>query len=491
MCTILVVLVSTTAMAGDLPEPLLRMLENRETLFDTAQIEWSHETSSPEVPKSHRYYTSRYAGSDYLLVDFGDENGCQRIDACKDGLAMAYSENRILFRWDEQDQWMHRRDDIGAGYSDPGAEYFHHQPDPRSFGLLPELPGYHTREHLSVPSVVEMAIPDDAAFETRVMPDGKYAVTMSSEGGAIKWMLDPDVAWQPVSVERFHLNRGQLVPVRIAEMEYAPFGDRWFLKQATFRDDRTKRETVVRVRHARFDEPDLQEGFELAAALEMLPGTNLTHHRASGSGVLEIFDGERGVTTAEMNARILDRDWPDSSAFLELVNRWKTDAPGKKPYDFYDVSLARSKSVGLWEPYTRQFILRAALNEAQEEEAWRILAQCQQLARDMQKKDAAMADGLRNTEAEISKVTLQLRKDATDPAEKQAAIDRLRQLEERRGELAAPLDAIFEQRLQPGLDRLLTPEQRRRMQQRDAQRGAVERGAPQSGGAAPAPQAVP
>lgn len=104
----------------------------------------------------------------------------------------------------------------------------------------------------------------------------------------------------------------------------------------------------------------------------------------------------------------------------------------------------------VWDTYTRNFIEKYELNEAQAQKAESILQRCKQ-----QGKQVVMRSEKRL--AEIDSQIAELRK--TKSRDKSHAAN-LQKLETQRGELLKPLTAIFEKRLKPQLDKLPTRAQR-------------------------------
>ncbi|MEW6250397.1 MAG: hypothetical protein AB1716_07105 [Planctomycetota bacterium] len=101
-----------------------------------------------------------------------------------------------------------------------------------------------------------------------------------------------------------------------------------------------------------------------------------------------------------------------------------------------------------WETYVREFIQKHDLTEPQQQKARVILQDCQQTARRQ----------MQRSKPEIER--LDKRTQALNQSDDKDKLKQLQEIQQAKAKLLAPIDEIFEKRLKPRLDRLLSPKQR-------------------------------
>jgi hypothetical protein len=129
-----------------------------------------------------------------------------------------------------------------------------------------------------------------------------------------------------------------------------------------------------------------------------------------------------------------------------------------------------------WERYTRLFIEKYRLNDDQTQKAWSILRSCQALAESHMTRHQTQMSELDRRLAEARR--------RTDQAQASAELARLTQQREK---LLQPINDIFEQQLEPRLDKLPTRPQREAASQGEQEKKAPTTQPATSGDSAPQP----
>lgn len=101
----------------------------------------------------------------------------------------------------------------------------------------------------------------------------------------------------------------------------------------------------------------------------------------------------------------------------------------------------------MWRRYTNDFILRNGLDAEQRAHALALCARCEEEG----------TEYVKHARDELERVLQSANRDGP-------SVDQRKLLSDRRDELIAPLSGIFENKLQPGLEKLLTRAQRARAQ---------------------------
>lgn len=464
----------------DIPDELIRMQKYRAKSFQTARIEWSMEDQGVTS-----YFTSQYAGADFLLVSHGNETGIQNVYS--DGKPFAYSEVRQLYK--NGAEWRYIEDDSAMFCKDAGSTLPHYdeQTDLRTVGFH-AFPRMHGRPELwEADHFLEGVLTE--------RPSGGYRVTQRDDGlidvegffdeGVMAWRLDPKLEFQPTLTQIITPTDTGETRVFQAYTTYDRVDGKLFPKQVEYvspGDAGSAQREILRVSHAEFDSSDLPSELDIGTSLGLLTGVGVMHVAADGSSVFEIWDGQKAASVAEVKARASAGDF-DNAAFLTLMRSTRGDGkvPGSRPKAddsgmFSTPELARSP--GLWERFTRQFIAVAYLSPDQTRRAWECLRKYQKPAykhledtKKVRTETERRINELQGQLARAGQVSKQIV--AVDAQTKNA--DELKSLTERRDKLYAPIDLIFEHDFKPGLYSLLTPEQKVSLNKRKSELASLKK----------------
>ncbi len=232
------------------------------------------------------------------------------------------------------------------------------------------------------------------------------------------------------------------------------FGDVWFPEVVEFyrfdHDNMATPAKVVRVRAAKFNTPDLPDDLS-PADIGITPNHAIQVCDRSGR---EIGTARWTGTELVGFGDFRPAEPEDLPPGLVLAS-----AGGGEPVAG-EVFMRPGEQVrtrlSAWERYTLEFIDRYKLDRQQAQRAWLVLRQSQAEAQRVLTREKAVVERIERLSAQMAKADVQQRASLRDQIAKLSA-----RIDQR-------LDAIFEKRLKPGLERLPTRAQRRAAQGSDS-----------------------
>lgn len=467
---------ATQPQSADIPEPLLKMLDTRTRSFRTAHVEWiMDEGDGP------RYYSSRYAGNDFLLWDYGDADGCVLRGHCgghpelKYPLEHVYSPHGHLYTSDDE-QWNYQEEGLQATFYEPGTRLVVPQPDIRTIGIMPWLNSYEFHDRLDPRSYFHGQFPQnpERRFTQTVEPDGTVRVTSHYPNSGATWYLDPNLGFQPRRMEGFVRKESGEIMEYEADLTYRQYGDRWFVEEVEFNDLAHGRRQWIEVLHASFDQPDHPQALTPAGSLGMVPWISVARHRpeetaspATPGWGRDLFDGEKAIGRDEYKRRRAEGTFPSGEQKMAMLafREQNNYVPGAYPPALEKTEermpgLARTP--GLWEPYTRRFVIHHRFDRVQYGKAFQVLHECQKPAYEYLDKREHEID---EVDQQLAEVQAQLKAQGVDETARRALDHRIESARERKDLLLAPVERIFEDCLKARLNALLTPNQRERQEE--------------------------
>lgn len=485
---------------AEVPAELRKMMTYRSNLFETAHIEWSAGDA-----QANCYYTSRYAGQDFLLVNHGTETGLHYIHY--DGTPYAYSDEFLLrkdgqqWRYTEEFPRMSRIDD------DAPAVYMTEQTDLRSAGFYP-LPRMGSKPDRWNPErfLDDLLGKPNDGYQVTPTQDEMVEVSGRFGEGTMTWKLDPKQEYQPVIAEVTFPNNDGTLETEQALTTYQRIDGKVFPDRIDYVRNGKAYEHIT-VDNAVFDHPELPAELRVTDFFPLMQGVNIAHYDSADKRHLEIWDGQQARTTAEVTA-MKEQGTFDNWPFILHQREIRANGvqPNSKPKPDADGCLAGgagSRRPGLWENFTRRFIAVAKLDKAQTRRAWEHLAKCQSAAYkqlpDIRKQTDDMEKELVRLRTygttQLPRTSVPPRGAADDaasgtdviaggddrviqrsappmppPAEDaKAAAERIQRLEDQLAGAYAPIDAILEHDLKPRLNDLLTPDQKKLIAIHDAE----------------------
>lgn len=489
----LLLLISLQTSGADAPESLQTAIELRRNLFSTAELDWEVSILSGDLAHSGRkllYFGARYAGGDWVYTSYGDAQGCTNPDAI--GNPHACSERRVLWKGEEQWQYVEHSEiaSMEVELQEPGKERGLPAFDARTLGFFASG-ALHDLNDILNDSVLDYSESLEANGLHKV---SKRLRTADDSDLTHNWWLDPAMDWQPVRVTIEQDGR----IFRESRTSYAIVDGRWFPSEVSFRHN-GEEEYVISVTHGSFDKPHHARELGLAD-LNLPPGTMIAHRIGEP---FKFWDGKKPVDAHEFEARVQSGEIDLSVLEAMRASSNAGRFPKTKEDDFFGPSPHVRWKPTLWEDYTRQFVRFCKLDVEQSREAWAVLKECQipayQRLPAIQKEAGVVEEeliklrkpsgtGTSRTEGANPMTTIPVEAGETAPSansrtagsgesspgsviliDAQPKAERIKDLEARLAELYEPIEAIFEKKLKPGLYKLLTPEQKARVDKHDAE----------------------
>lgn len=438
-----------------MPPELQSVAWYAENFCTTARIEWVTRVAGEE-----RRLTSVYTADEALLIDDGVNQAASDAKVRAD--TFAFSRRSKLIRRGEF-QCVYNALSPIAHIHGADSHEFSSQMDLRAALVVPSKPEWvnardsspmpHLQKHLSDVDHCETSLDSSSRSVVRaVWPTGR---TMA-------WTLDPGFDGLPTHVQTMTPRFDGGLQVRDCEIEYFESDGRWFPRSFRYYMN-GKQEGVIEVRHAEFDRPYHPEKLSIGEAFQMPAGVNV--YRAGKHGwdsTTYVFDGVDGLVHGDDFVDAVNSGSLKLAAFRRMRELPEDVRLGRVPQLSYllpvPVYLAEPGSISrrpdAWERYTREFIRKHRLRPKQEEAAWKLLAECRVKA----------FDYLRSNSDHISEAARVkgATRDSSVERHPKAVVDNHedQQAKERLDKLYAPVDKIFTDVLQPGLQSLLTSEQR-------------------------------
>jgi len=488
--------------------PELVNAERYRTQIETASIEFEV-TSPPEKPEPG-YFTVKLAGEEMLYWYHGLGDGRFSNESVP-GEPFAYTDLRYLVK--DKQQWIYQRHNPQGNIKTEGIRWWPYY-NIRELGFQPIPLTGEVTDHWTRTSA-EAYVTSTRATEVEVL--GYW-----SDGMTVRWILDAQRDMQPTHVAA--LVEGE--EVSVCDTEYRHVDGVWFPESSVF-TYKGEVITTVTITHAELNQPEHPQSFS-PVQLGMIPGIEvflepqLGRYRWSGSELISAEDWQAGARDGVF----------DEEPLAALKQDLKSPSGAGRHPDKYDIGFlgltpAVARAPGLWEDYTRRFIRFCQLDAAQTRKAWETLKECQKPA--YQRLPGIQCEA-KQLEAEllklragsngppVDKVTAPQSADPASTDVKPAAQDRLpakntppvsdlpgndipasspnpqfvstqdeektrdgriKALDERLAEIYKPIETIFEKELKPGLNKLLTPDQKARVEEHDAEvrarRDAVEK----------------
>ncbi|MCC7292889.1 MAG: hypothetical protein IT449_12580 [Phycisphaerales bacterium] len=474
---------------GEKPSELL-LAEQHRAAIDTASIEFRL-SGKPEPEPG--YFSAKLAGEDVLYTYRGLADGRFNVEN-QPGDLFTYSELRYLMKGDEQ--WTYLEHTTSGHIKTAGIVWLPYY-DICSLGFDPAPVTAEPQDHwFRTPA---------ERYEVEHRPDAVEILGFWSNGFIVRTLLDPTRAMQPIRAET--LVDGE--EAGVCETQYQQVKDFWFpsVSKFTFHGEVI---TTITVLHAEFNEPYHPSSFSpedlgLTPGIDVYREPSLGAYRWSGTGLISKEEWAQGLKDGSF----------DDSALKILranANPDATTGGGRYPRDMDDGFLGLTAVVrrkpGLWEDFTRRFIRFCKLDENQTGKAWEVLKQCQkgayerlpgiekesksvelelaQLRRGAVADKTQMPDGpakqpiesasgaeSRSTGAPVQNApppaSVPDQKPSTLSGDAEETAARIKALDARLGELYEPIEFIFEKKLKPGLNKLLTPQQQEWVAKHDAE----------------------
>lgn len=406
------------------PAELLDRVVHERRSIRTCNIVYRYEraSSSDRSSRVGHYALTLAANGDRKCVDLGDDEGVTLRDEHGNPHAVWGREVRAFVR-DSGRIWM--REDQRRIVAFPPERLNVTLADPRTIGLA------------SAMSFAELSdVMSPAKFgqnpRWRLGREGELiCVSLVVDDASIKRWIDPTRGWNLVRIE---YQRGE--EHRVAHIELRKFDDIWFpsvVRVLSGPKLDAVRETI-QVVSAEFNRPDHPSDFTPAdigiddgASVELWDNQNSVIERG-------VVQGDRFVSWTSLEDRV----------------RARTDAQnGAEVLDPSRVREVLRKPESLWERYVRRHIATYRLGDDQQQRCWTILRDCQEAAqshlnRKKAELDAVLRDIARNGSA-------------APPGRPEGRAD---ELTARLDVLIEPINRIFETRLKPRLEALVTKAQR-------------------------------
>lgn len=411
-------------------ETLLQRAVDARAKIRTASVHYRRESSKLAIPSPsglliRNYAMTLAASGDRMQVDNGDDEGVVIRDQNGD-IGLNGKDARRALAADGR-LWWHTDGALDGTAFEPEAPNTS-TPDARALGLSAGM------SYLSLADTVFKDFSPSGKRTYTAERDGDlWLVTGHSEGTSYRWWLDPARDWNPVRIVTFTPAR----TVAESRIELQKLDGIWYPSliqtyRGAYAPNAAPLETI-QVLTAEFNRPNHPTTLS-PIDIGITDGMSLGVWNEQGpTGERGTFRDGEFMTQREMEARAAAAR--DGEPERMTAGRMRS-------------ALARPES--LWERYVRLFIQKHALDDEQRQQAWRILKDCQSEAQSY----------LARKRGDIESITARIQ-DA-EAAKTPPAQAMLPSFEARLIELGKPVDRIFEERLKPRLEKLLTPAQRQR-----------------------------
>jgi len=411
----------------DKPEALKRMEQSRQALT-AARFEWSRidQPKNPSEKPRELFQTTRFSGADQLEIHHGDSDGVMYPD--KIGEDLSCSERRLLVK--DGEQWFHGEDTSSVSIV-TNSERFHPMFDIRTLGMVPIMSGQKN---------VTQYLPDvPETYEETTEGTIHHVTARFREGLAISWDIDASKDYSPLKCVSTYYGS----VFRSVDCQYEQLEGIWFPVQTTFYNEGVELSRIL-INDASFNTED--DARELTPHdLGIFPGMSVGRETDPS---YRMWDGEKGIPPMDyFNA--VKAGKIDNSHFADFIKRIKKEGQGRHPKQYNDASyglVGVERTPGLWEEYVRRFIRKHKFNREATRKAWRVHRVCQ-------------TDALKYLKAqrqEIEELDRELEK-ARSGGESQ--VNAVKAAEARRERRMGPVVKIFEDRLKPGLNKLVKPKE--------------------------------
>lgn len=465
MACFIFVLVAAQSSAADsgvaIPKSIEAFRQSRYALF-SGTVEWQQE-SAMKLPGRIFNFTNRYAAcGDRIFEELGDQEGWVQWNTADKRPVSRYPH---LYLENADGVYTSRETDPSFEWWKPTRAPARQEPtrptplefkDVRFIGMHPAATtGF--QERANAPLLLEQVGEGVPVEPPRVrwsekVENGKYVATAEMERHVIRWVIDPERGWNAERIEV--LDRAGSVTSEV-RCRLRQFDGVWFPESVEHYHNGILGTRIV-VSSAQFNRPDDPVEFgpndiRVEAGFNVVPQNFKT---ASGYPVL-IWDGQQALESDEWRelvrtgarqygpilAEAHRRGGPPESPYATDGERARASAVHREMRLRSD----QAKGLSLWERYVAEFIQQHSLNADQTQKAQTILRSCQEEGQDYLNRR-------RNDFARAQR--------AIETARQSGDAQELARADEKLRELRKPIDAIFEERLKPRLNRLLTTAQR-------------------------------
>lgn len=458
------------------PEALARAEAARsQSVLRTARLEISvrEPHGDPNQPPTRRFLTWRCAGNAYTVTHQGDQDGEVRPWRGSDGnpvrSPLVYDPWHHLFL--DGQVWSNAVSELRAEVRPGQARSSYDLFDWRLLGLNPVSLDRSWDETVEE-SIERGAPPPEYSVRTE---QGLHVVTARALESEVTWWIDPQRDWGVVRTAIAHAGK----PISEQRMTLHQFDGHWFparVEEVSVAAGESEPWRVWEVLYAEFNRPTHPQqlgpadiGVEPGRPVRVFEAQDVPPQRAywDGSNLVSFEEFARRLKAGErFEAPTMAREGARNAARLErleqLAERGLIDASKLPPPLAARVGGRGMREVRsfetTWEKYTREFIRRHKLDDDQGQKAWSICRECQELAREY----------VSRKREDIEKLEKRLADESASPTSRPAADAAEKEL----ADLLRPVERIFEERLKPGLDALLTREQRQRASDADRSQAA-------------------
>ncbi len=445
------------------PEPLRLALDARNALR-TARIEWALAERSASAPSGGvrtRRFSSECAANMYLITHLGDEQGVFFRDPQGKPEEHDYCTPMSCLR-DGERIWTHRESaPMGDLWSADMSGLFD-VVDPRAFGLEPTEVWRGLSERFVKAGLPPLRYSVEKRNEI-VIVTAQSAPTRTPKSTFV-WELDSTKGFAPIHMQRLYEPNDTDKFITHIRIKLDKFDGHWFPESISVFDsdnhgkmsDEPTR--AIQVKQAEFNRPEHKTRLG-PADIGIEPGMMVMPQgqpRIMDGRV--IWDGNGLITQREYRERrengtissgpTLVRALAHAAERRERAERMMQE--GKIDPEWESLMKLRRKEEhgehrrfeNSWERYTREFIEKHRLADEETQRAWRICRECTERA----------IEYLRPHDAHLSKLEADFL-GAADPSGRERAQAELTKI-------LTPIELIFENRLKPGLEKLV-PRQNR------------------------------
>jgi len=273
------------------------------------------------------------------------------------------------------------------------------------------------------------------SFEETVNGTIHQVTAKFDNGVAISWTIDAAKDYSPLKCV---LSQNDKI-LRSVECDYEQFEGTWFSIQAIFFENGIEI-SRIQVNDASFSTDDDARPLS-PNDLGIFPGTTISREKEPYS---KMWDGEKCVSLKDYFDAV-KAGKVNNKEYENYLRRTEKGGQGSRPKKFDDSTYGLvdvERTPGLWVEYVRRFIRKNRLDTATSRKAWRVHKACQTDALKYLKTQRGAIDEL---DRELEKAR------AGGESERNA----VKAAEARRERKLGPVVKIFEDRLRPGLTKLV------------------------------------
>lgn len=445
MCVLAMTLcVYAQAQLADLPSELRQLLDNRS--FGSARIEYLSESG-----ERTRLRRTRVGGLDLLDEDFGNADGVVDDNVDNVGQLFSCSPRKTLFSHSTGEIWEYQEGAPWARVQPLADRSLLGQFDARALGMTAVLSTSLDLESCGFAARTKTPGTRYDRFQVVSREEGRIEVIGFLDGHRLehRWVLDARKGMNPIRCERWEDGtRTNYCESHLKQYD----GGRWFPERVDYYSH-DQLETRVHTLGATLegmlgDEPVGPSSLGLVNGISIMrPPSNDEAGITGSDGIIRVrgTPSKRWANGRELALEDYHRGVSDGSIDLSEFRKLQrsvtsADGGGRFPPKLSDrgwndtATIARSP--GLWEEYTRRFIIEHRLAPEPTQRAWEFLRTAQDHTLSYLERQNVRLEELVSSE-ERSSATV------TDPSRnEQEAADRLSRVFER--ELKSKLEAVAE-----------------------------------------------